>query len=136
MTSISSFLLAEDQRFNGRNYTEFELLFKNAITGRGLGGYLDGSILKPDPLNTAVAAAGRISTASSLMTQGTTTSSTGSYTSEPSTHTTSTNPYVEEWTQRNAAVISAILNNCKNVWSLSLKTDGTAAELWTSIVNQ
>ncbi|KAJ7595798.1 hypothetical protein C8J56DRAFT_883952 [Mycena floridula] len=92
--------------------------------------------MKPDVKNTAAAAAGRISTASSTTMQGTTMSQTTSYTSEPSTHTTSTSPYYQEWVQQNGAVISAMLNNCKSFRALSLMTDGDDADLWDSIVTQ
>ncbi|KAJ7577954.1 hypothetical protein C8J56DRAFT_898643 [Mycena floridula] len=130
---MSVILIPEVYRFNGHNFTNFDMHFIPVIVSRGLGGYIDGSIIKPDPLNTVAAATGRISTASSTTSQGTTTSQTTLYTSEPSTHITSLNPYYDEWIQQNGLVFSSGMNNCINLQSLSLKLDGTAKEFYDSM---
>ncbi|KAJ7926294.1 hypothetical protein B0H13DRAFT_1599648, partial [Mycena leptocephala] len=124
MANPAQFLLPEEQRFNGKNYTDFALVFKPGVEGRGFAGYLDGSI--QTPTRTAAAAAAAAATAATSA--GTTVS-----TAEPSTLIHSTNPYLEEYTMRSQWLMSTILNNCVNPRALGLKTDGTPKELWDSI---
>jgi hypothetical protein len=102
MANPVQFLLPEEQRFNGKNYTYVALVFRPGVEGRGFAGYLDGSIQKPT--RTAAGAAATAATAG-----GTTVS-----TAEPSTLIHSINPYVEEYTMRSQWLMSTILNNCVN----------------------
>ncbi|KAJ7581317.1 hypothetical protein C8J56DRAFT_1057311 [Mycena floridula] len=107
MSSLSHFQLPDDQKFNGLNYNDFNLVWVSAIVGRGLGGYFLGTVNIPANSHTAAAAAASTTTAAT--------------------------PFYKEYIARNAYIISSFISNCKDVCALTIKTDGTAKELWDSV---
>ncbi|KAJ7580975.1 hypothetical protein C8J56DRAFT_1056974 [Mycena floridula] len=136
MSSIPQFVLPDDQKFNGENFLDFEISFKQAMTARGLGGYLDRTVVKPDPTNTAAAAAGRTIALMTTSSTGSTTSATTTLRTEPSTPVTSLNPFYEEYCQRTAALISSFITNCVDHRSLNIKTDRDRKDLWDLVTTQ
>ena len=130
MSSSSYLTLPESERFTGNNFTTFKTILETAIMGRGLLGYLDGSIPKPAASNTTQSAATSTTvTAPDGMTRTV-------LTDEPSTQWNSSNPFFEEWIQRDAYVCTSILLNSVNPDGLGIKSDGTAAEMWQSILGR
>ncbi|KAJ6517522.1 hypothetical protein C8R47DRAFT_1032007, partial [Mycena vitilis] len=119
MANPTQFLLPEEQRFNGTNYADFELVFVPGVEGRGFSGYLYGTTT--EPTRTAAAASAAADEIPTVY-------------AEPSTPIHSAHPYLEEYKMRSQWLKSTILNNVVNPRSLGLKTDGTPKELWDSIV--
>ncbi|KAJ7118618.1 hypothetical protein C8R43DRAFT_901268, partial [Mycena crocata] len=121
MANPTQFLLPEEQRFNGLNFTDFELVFKTGVEGRGFAGYLDGSIQKP----TRTAA----QTATQLIAAATAAGTNFTYL-EPSTPVHSINPFLEEFVVRSQWLKSTLLNNIVGPRALGLKTDRSPKEMW------
>lgn len=110
------------------------------MMGRGVSGYLKGTVVKPDPSNTAAATTGctSVATTTTPTTPGpdgtTSVSQAMSYTQEPSTLITSSRSYIEEYVQRTALFIFHSINSCKDIHSLEVKLDRSAKELWDLVI--
>ncbi|KAJ7776269.1 hypothetical protein B0H16DRAFT_1302470, partial [Mycena metata] len=127
MANPTQFLLPEEQRFNGMNFTDFKLVFLPGVEGRGFAGYLNGTT--PTPTRTAAGVAAQMAVAATAA--GT---NPNFLVPEPYTPVHSTNPFLEEFIMRSQWLKSTILNNIVNPRALGLKTDGTPKELWDSLV--
>ncbi|KAF8637816.1 hypothetical protein AX16_010734 [Volvariella volvacea WC 439] len=104
----STFLLASEDKYDGTNWEHFKMLILGAALSKGLTGYLDGRIKKPNP-------ADDVDTRKPTMWWG------------------ATEPTLEEWSQRDGYALGMIILNVKDPVGLGLKTDGTAHEAWESI---
>ena len=142
--STSSYLsLPESERFNGRNFQTFKIILETTITGKGLSGYLDGTIARPADSFTAQNAVISITTTpapTSASTTGTTAqtsrTTTTTRSNEPLTQWNSMKPYLEEWIRRDAYVCSSILLNVVNPSGLGVVMSGSVADMWKSIVDR
>ncbi|KAG6838283.1 hypothetical protein C0991_000546, partial [Blastosporella zonata] len=94
--------------FTGNNWLQFKTKLVSAARGRGLHGYLDGTLTRPSPPTNE----------------------------KPQMVTTwwgSTTPTCEEWDQRDAFAMSMVALNVENPVGRGVKLDGTAAEAWGSL---
>ncbi|KAJ7135596.1 hypothetical protein C8R44DRAFT_609161, partial [Mycena epipterygia] len=110
MISIPSLLATEKLQPDKSNFPTFEVFIEEHGSGKGLRGYLDGSITKP-PLVTL---------------------SPGD-TPPASTPVYSTAPLREEWTYRDGVMKSIIVTNIVDPIGLGVNRDGTAKECWDSV---
>ncbi|KAG6858872.1 hypothetical protein C0991_001787, partial [Blastosporella zonata] len=102
-------MAAEDQ-FTGNNWLKFKTKLTSAARGRGLKGYLDGTLEKPSPNIDALQM-------------------------PASTWWGSLTPTPDEWDQRDAFTLSMIALNVDNPTGRGVKLDGNAAEAWKSLTD-
>lgn len=118
-------MLPDGEKFDGTGYSGFRTKILALAKARGLGGYLDGTIISPAGPQT-----------SATTTQGATQTSTAP-TSIPlppdPTPVYSITLSHEEFTHRDASAVALLVLNVKNPVGLGLKTDGTAAEALKSL---
>ena len=104
-------ILSEEQKFNGDNLLQWSTNITQLLGSKGILGYIDGKIKKPEP------------TTESSTTPGPT----------AVTPIYSTTPTLDEWNFRDQLARGHITLNCTDVSSLGVKTTGTAKEAWDSI---
>ncbi|KAJ7790066.1 hypothetical protein B0H14DRAFT_3502077 [Mycena olivaceomarginata] len=102
------------EKFDGTGYSGFKTKIKALAKARGLGGYIDGTITRPD-----APAAGTAAQTTALP-------------PDP-TSIYSLTPSFDEWTHRDAMGVAMLVLNVKNPVGLGLKTDGTATEAMQSL---
>jgi transposase InsO family protein len=111
MSGIPSLtILSEEQKFNGDNLLQWSTNMTQLLGSKGILGYINGSIPKPEP---------PVSPTPAL-----TTTSTPIY---------STTPTLDEWNFRDQLARGHLTLNCTDVSSLGVTTTGTAKEAWDSI---
>ena len=129
-------ILAEEQKFNGENLLQWNMIMTQLLGSKGLLGYTDGTIPKPPPthptqpttkLTTTGEGAEKPSASLTPTTTTVTTAPTPVY---------STNPSYDEWVFRDQLARGHIALNVKDMSSLGVKTTGTAKEAWDSIQAQ
>ncbi|KAG5336845.1 hypothetical protein C0989_011783 [Termitomyces sp. Mn162] len=101
----------EEIQLDGTNFVHFENRVMIAAQARGARGYLEGEILKPEPVKAPPMDEKPAET----------------------TAWTSRNPSAEEWDLRDAWTLGLIIYNCRNPVGLGIKTDSTAGQAWTSL---
>ncbi|KAG6848592.1 hypothetical protein H0H87_003673, partial [Tephrocybe sp. NHM501043] len=89
MSNPNLFLLPADEKFDGSNWIEFKTTIQNAAKGRGLLGYMEGTISRPSPAPDATPA-------------------------PPTAYWGSLSPTVDEWLQRDSYAQSMITLNVVN----------------------
>jgi transposase InsO family protein len=107
-------ILSEDQKFNGENLLQWKTNITQLLGSKGLLGYVDGNIPKPDPPTTPLTA-----TAAAVAVTG--------------TPIYSTTPTLDEWTFRDQLARGHITLNCTDITSLGVVATGSAKEAWDSI---
>ena len=114
MSGIPSLtILSEEQKFTGENLLQWKTNITQLLGSKGLLGYIDGKIKKPNqptdpkPEDTAT-----------------------------TTPIYSTTPTYDEWTFRDQLVRGHITLNCIDVASLGVMTTGTTKEAWDLIQNE
>ena len=128
MSTNSSISLSESEKFAGKNFSLFQTRLKAALAGRGLAGYLDGTITKPlETYTTQSTIQSQIPTVGTTLTQST---------DIPSIPWNYTYPFVEEWMQRDAFTRSTILSNVVDPIRLGMETNGLAAQMWKSLTDK
>jgi len=104
-------ILSNEQKFNGENLLKWNTNLTQLLASKGLIGYIDGKIMKPDQ--------------PSLDTP----------TPDP-TPIYSTRPSFDEWTFRDQLARGHVTLNCTDVAGLGITTTGTAKDAWDSIQNE
>ncbi|KAG6862970.1 hypothetical protein C0991_009114, partial [Blastosporella zonata] len=102
--------MASKDQFTGNNWMKFKTKLISAARGRGLGGYLDGTLTKLSP---------SITTMSTMVT----------------TWWGSLTLTLEEWEQRDAFAMSMVALNVENPIGRGVKLNGSAAEAWKSLTD-
>jgi LTR polyprotein gag-polypeptide-like protein len=97
-------ILSEEQKFNGENLLQWNTNIIQLLGSKGLLGYIDGKIPKPNPPTT------------------TGTQSTDATTVIPTTPVYSTTPTFDEWTFHDQLARGHITLNCTDVASLGVVT--------------
>jgi hypothetical protein len=100
-------ILSEEQKFNGDNLLQWTTNMTQLLGSKGLLGYIDGKIAKPQP--------------------------TSATTTPDDTQVYSSTPSLDEWTFRDQLARGHITLNCTDVASLGVVTTGTAKDAWDSI---
>jgi hypothetical protein len=120
MTGLPSLtILSEEQKFNGNNLLQWKTNITQLLGSKGLLGYIDGKIPKPDsPTSTNVP---------TEATKAATITNTPVYSSTPT---------LDEWVFRDQLTCGHITLNCTDVTGLGVKTEGTAKEAWDSILEE
>lgn len=114
MSGIPSLtILSEEQKFNGDNLLQWNTNMIQLLDSKGLSGYIDSKIPKPEPTQP--------------------TPSDKAETAPVSTPVYSTKPTLDEWTFRDQLARGHVTLNCTDVASLGVVTSGTAKEAWDSI---
>ncbi|PBK82925.1 hypothetical protein ARMGADRAFT_945702, partial [Armillaria gallica] len=116
MTSPSITQLPEASQFNGKNLATWRVKITEIISGKGLWGYVDGSIPCPPTVQT---------------TQGTAPTTTP-LPPDPTPLYSST-PSSDKWKFQDSHVRSHIILNVSDPIGLGVKTTGSAKEAWDSI---
>ncbi|KAK0224400.1 hypothetical protein EDD85DRAFT_747725, partial [Armillaria nabsnona] len=101
--------------FNGKNYASWKLTISELLKGKGLSGYIDGSITCPPIPATTTGATPPDPTPTPI------------YSSVPSR---------DEWKFRDQLTHSHIILNIVDPIGLGVKTDGTAKECWDSVAQE
>jgi BRCT domain type II-containing protein len=114
-------ILSEEQKFTGDNLLQWKMNITQLLGSKGLLGYIDGSIPKPDAPTTTQTATMASSPATAITT---------------GTSIYSTTPTLDEWKFRDQLMRGHITLNCIDVASLGVVTTGTAKEAWDSIQNE
>src|SRR6266542_3754828 len=104
-------LLSDEQKFNGENLLKWKTNMIQLLGSKGLTGYIDGNIPKPDQ-------------------------PTSDSTTPDSTPIYSTKPNFDEWNFCDQLARGHITLNCTDVASLGVITSGTAKDAWDSIQNE
>src|SRR5277367_1443878 len=94
-------ILSEEQKFNGDNLLQWKININQLLGSKGLLGYINGNILRPDPESVP------------LSTPETPPSSTPVYSSTPT---------LDEWIFRDQLVRGHVILNCTDVASLGIIT--------------
>ena len=110
-------ILSEEQKFNGDNLLQWNTNMNQLLGSKGLLGYIDGTILKPEP-------AKPLAPTSSTEAEATVPQPTPIY---------STSPTLDEWVFRDHLARGHLTLNCTDLSSLGVITTGTAKEAWDSI---
>ena len=132
-------ILAEEQKFNGENLLQWNMIMTQLLGSKGLLGYTDGSIPKPTP--TQPTQPTQPTTKQTTTGEGAEKSSSSptptitTVTAAP-TPVYSTTPSYDEWIFRDQLARGHIALNVKDMSSLGVKTTGTAKEAWDSIQAQ
>jgi hypothetical protein len=104
-------ILSEEQKFNGDNLLQWNTNLTQLLGSKGLSGYIDGAIPKPEKPKPTDSTAATIT----------------------STPVYSTTPSFDEWMFRDQLARGHVTLNCTDVASLGVVTTGTAKEAWDSI---
>ena len=113
-------ILSEEQKFNGNNLLQWKTNITQLLGSKGLLGYIDGKIPKP---NTPTL------TSASTTAEATPVAVT-------STPVYSSTPTLDEWVFRDQLTRGHITLNCTDVTSLGVISGGTAKEAWDSILEE
>jgi hypothetical protein len=108
-SAAAPFILPADEQYDGSNWYQFKERIRAVAEQRGTLDYLDGKITMPSPPDPAAPAP------------------------TPTTYWGDDKPSYNEWRQRNNWTKGLITLNVKNAVGLGVKTDGTAAEAYSSI---
>jgi hypothetical protein len=100
-------ILSEEQKFNGDNLLQWTTNMTQLLGSKGLLGYIDGKIAKPQP--------------------------TSATTTPETTQVYSSTPSLDEWIFHDQLAQGHITLNCTDVASLEVVTTGTAKDAWDSI---
>ena len=111
-------ILSEEQKFNGNNLLQWKTNITQLLGSKGLLGYIDGTIPKPDTLTSTSASA-----------DPKTAATTG-------TPVYSRTPTLDEWIFRDQLTRGHVTLNCTDVTSLGVVAGGTAKEAWDSILEE
>jgi len=118
-------VFSEDKKFNRDNFYTFRMLVLTAMRARRVISYLNSTTQKPTetPLPTSIPVESAGST-------------TGSTTTTPcvSTEWYSKTPSLEEWKVRDAWALGLLIFNTMNPVALGVVTTKTAADAWTSLI--
>ena len=114
-------VLPEDQRFNGDNLLQWKIIMTSLLGSKGLLGYVDGKIPKPPK----PASPPSTSTPADKATPPV-----------APTPVYSSTPTLDEWEFRDQLAKAQITLNCTDVTSLAVASDGTAKEVWDSILEE
>jgi hypothetical protein len=108
-------ILSEEQKFNRDNLLKWTTYMTQLLGSKGLLGYIDGKIVKPEqPTRPATA--------------GTT--------PETAMPIYSTSPTLDKWTFHDQLAQGHITLNCTDIDSLGVITMGTTKNAWDSIKNE
>jgi hypothetical protein len=125
-------ILSEEQKFNGDNLLQWNTNMTQLLGAKGLLGYIDGKILKPESTQIVPTPATATSGTATATPQSTTTTA-PTPTMAISTPIYSSTPTFDEWTFRDQLTRGHITLNCTDVASLGVNTTGTAKDAWDSI---
>ena len=114
--TLSLTILSEEQKFNGDNLLQWNTNIKQLLGAKGLIGYIDGTIRKPDLEDTPLSTEGTVPISIPI--------NTPIYSSKP-TH--------DKWIFRDQLARGHITLNCTDVASLGIIMTGTAKDAWDSI---
>ena len=117
-------ILSEEQKFNRNNLLQWNTNITQLLGSKGLSGYIDGKIQKPDLAPTP------LPSETSTMQSTTTPTSTMQSTTTPIYSAT---PSLDEWTFHDQLARGHITLNCTNVAGLGVVTAGTVKDAWDSI---
>ena len=117
-------ILSEEQKFNGDNLLQWTTNMVQLLGSKGLFGYVNGSIPKPDPPTTQTT---QPTTTATGTTDAATITVTPIYSSTPS---------LDEWIFRDQLARGHITLNCTDITSLGVMATGTAKEAWDSIKSE
>ena len=117
MSLPSLTILSEEQKFNGDNLLQWETNMIQLLASKGLSGYVNGKIPKPEP------------EAAPLPPEASETTTTQHIT----TPIYSSTPTLDRWIFRDQLARGHIMLNCTDVASLGVVTTETAKEAWDSI---
>lgn len=118
-------LLPESAHFNGKNLSTWKVQEEELIGGKGLWGYIDGSIQRPITAPVTLGPPPPPTTALVLPTP------------QPApTPVYSSNPSRDEWDFRNRLARSMVVLNVADPIGLGVNNTGTAKEAWDSIINE
>jgi hypothetical protein len=121
MSGIPSLtILSEEQKFNGNNLLQWKTNITQLLGLKGLLGYIDGKIPKPDSPSPT-------STSTTPKAKAPAVNSTAIYSSTPT---------LDEWIFRDQLTRGHITLNFTDVTGLGVKTEGTAKEAWESILTE
>ena len=112
-------ILSEEQKFNGENLLQWKTNMTQLLGSKGLLGYIDGNILKPEPTQPAESTSDTAATATP--------------TAPTVTPIYSSTPTLDEWVFRDQLARGHITLNCTDIASLGINATGTAKEAWESI---
>jgi hypothetical protein len=110
-------ILSEEQKFNGDNLLQWKNNVTQLLGAKGLTGYIDGKIPKPEPAQSSTSDKDTPITATV-------------------TPIYSTTPTLDEWNFRDQLTRGHITLNCTDVTSLGVIITGTAKDAWDSIENE
>ena len=117
-------ILSEEQKFNGDNLLQWTTNMVQLLGSKGLLGYVDGSIPKPDPptqsTQPATSEAKSTAVAATIVV----------------TPIYSSTPTFDEWIFRDRLARGHITLNCTDIISLGVAATGTAKEAWDSIKSE
>ncbi|CAK5281443.1 unnamed protein product [Mycena citricolor] len=110
--------LPDSEKFNGTGFSGFKTKIIVLANAAGLGAYFEGNILKPSPPPDQIGVA-------------------PTHISLPPNPTPvySHSPSLDEWVYRDSIAKALIVLNVKDPIGLGIKTDGTAAEAWSSLTS-
>ncbi|KAJ6493358.1 hypothetical protein C8R45DRAFT_793111, partial [Mycena sanguinolenta] len=114
--STSVPMLPESEKFDGTKFPNWETKMLAHAKVRGLAGYLDGTIPRPDDAPTGADIEDIPLPPSPTIAS-----------------VFSKKPSLEEWTHRDGMATSILVLNVKDPVGIGLKTDGTAYEVWKSL---
>src|SRR5271156_4949348 len=103
-------ILSKEQKFNGDNLLQWKNNLTQLLGAKGLMGYIDGKIPKPESPTPDTPITG--------------------------TPIYSTTPTLDEWNFRDQLTRGHITLNCTDIASLGVVTTGTAMDAWNSIKNE
>ncbi|EKM78898.1 hypothetical protein AGABI1DRAFT_40834, partial [Agaricus bisporus var. burnettii JB137-S8] len=126
-------IFADGSKFNGSNWVNWRGLIRIAADLRGVGGYLDGTIIQPqlpqptniNPINVPIPSSPTVGPT-------TTASPTPLHITPIETSWESTTPSPSEWRVRNAWTMGLLIYNTNDPVGLGINISGTAAEAWKS----
>ena len=125
-------ILAEEQKFNGENLLQWNMIMTQLLGSKGLLGYTNGTISKPNPTPTQPT----VIPSESVEKSSSTPIPTSTTVTATSTPIYSTTPTYDKWIFRDQLARGHIALNVKDMLSLGVNTTGTAKEAWDSIQSQ
>ena len=129
-------ILAEEQKFNGENLLQWNMIMTQLLGSKGLLGYTDGSIPKPTPTQPTQPTTKQTTTGEGAEKSSSSPTPTITTVTAAPTPVYSTTPSYDEWIFRDQLARGHIALNVKDMSSLGVKTTGTAKEAWDSIQAQ
>ena len=129
-------ILAEEQKFNGENLLQWNMIMTQLLGSKGLLGYTDGSIPRPTPTQPTQPTTKQTTTGEGAEKSSSSPTPTITTVTAAPTPVYSTTPSYDEWIFRDQLARGHIALNVKDMSSLGVKTTGTAKEAWDSIQAQ